>query len=155
MDQDTQSRMQALEQRVTELERLLLAKPEPSKKCTAAQTRSAFIRQQCETASTTPIPIMLNRADFVTSWRTFCDHRTVLATVGRADGKKFDWTPRAAVRLLNKCEAIGPQRAIAAIEESLAMNYPDIYPRDENAPQSNSAQFREPHSLPARRSASL
>lgn len=129
-----------LEARVAELERRIdiiaeavlelrdtPAEPKPK---TKADTRAAIIKADCEEATATPLPAQLDNEKFKPEWARFCAWRTKLATTGRADGRKFNWTRHIAERLLSRCAKWGTFEAIAAIINSLD-RYPDLYEPDD------------------------
>lgn len=130
--QEVLKRLDALEARVKELE----ANPPKKNK---AQQRAAIIKADCDKATATPLPLGLQfHTKFKEHWQMFCAWRTKLATTGRADGRKFDWTSGIAERLLNRCDKWGASAAISAILNSLD-RYPDLY-QPEDMPAEKGSQ---------------
>lgn len=73
------------------------------------------------------LPLLLaTHKGFPEAWESWCNWRIHIALHGDQHGRKVLWTVNAAKRILKKLDAIGPERAIAAIENSVD-RWQDVY----------------------------
>lgn len=70
------------------------------------------------------IPLLLRTVAFITAWEEWIDHRL---EAGRQ--RRWATTVRCFQKAMARCEAMGPDRAVEAIEHSIEMGYRGIFER--------------------------
>lgn len=150
MNETHEERISILEQKVAELERLLLT-------ASKGKARTCSVLADCQAAAAVTLPLSLQGKAFQEKWQEFCRYRCDIATKGTINRKKHPWTPRAATAIIRTCEDLGPLAAIAAMEFTMAKGWVDLYPApDPHFPPPPANQARpHPNDARSRRSMSL